>query len=510
MPYDVLPYSPGTLTSLLAAKTTQDSVVCKQHLVYFQNYFADLNAKTIVSETDYIDHDYLEDYASYYVKCFYDYPKKCVRLHFFEEAFSKADFKAALTDENSPLLSVIHSSYLGFIVVKPLPKTIVGRTCLKTYESQDVRFYPITREYKTSLFGIDLTVKTLAYQEQDQVAAACATSALWSVFHGTGILFQHSIPSPIEITKSALEKSPAETRNLPNTGLTFEQRGYAVRDVGLDPLMIKATNEHVLKSTAYGYMRAGIPIYFSIQLFNGLTAIGGHGVALTGYRLNSAAPSPMAGTGFLLKASRIEKIYVHDDQIGPFARMEFDGTPVTVNDSSGTTINLPSLATSWFNGTGRAVPVAILIPLYHKIRIPYEVVHDMVMDFDAQIETQRQQFLTILPERIEWDIFLSQVNSLKSELLASDLCFKGTKEQSLVGRLPKYVWRAIGLIGDMPKIELLFDATDIEQGNIFVKCIIYDPDIFNLLVLVSKKPLIIGNAIKSKSIFSWFASQMPI
>jgi hypothetical protein len=509
MPYDVVPYSTPTLVSLLAAKTTHDSVNCKQHISYFHNYFADLSARTIVSESDYVDHDYLEDYASYYVKCFHDYERKCVRLHFFQESFLKDEFKAALVDHNSPLLQKICNSYLGFIVVKPLPKTIVGRTCLKTYESQDVRFYPITREYKTSLFGINLVVKTLAYQEQDRVAAACATSALWSVFHGTGMLFQHAIPSPIEITKAALEKSPAETRNLPNTGLTFEQRGYAVRDIGLDPLIVKAKNEYILKSTAYGYMRAGIPIYFSIQLYNGTTTIGGHGVALTGYRLNCNGPVPMNRTGFLLKASRIEKIYVHDDQVGPFARMQFDGKTVAITDPKAGPINLPSLGCSWFNGTGRAVPVAILIPLYHKIRIPYEVVHDMVMDFDAQIETQRQQFLPLLPNRIEWDIFLSQVNTLKSELLASDLVFKDDKEQSLVGRLPKYIWRAIGLVADLPKIELLFDATDIEQGNIFIKCIVYDGDIFNLLVLVSKRPAIIGKAVKSKPIFSWFAAQNP-
>ena len=31
--------------------------------------------------------------------------------------------------------------------------------------------------------------------------AACATSALWSLFQKTAKIFQHSIPSPVEITK---------------------------------------------------------------------------------------------------------------------------------------------------------------------------------------------------------------------------------------------------------------------------------------------------------------------
>src|SRR5262249_17736969 len=98
----------------------------------------------------------------------------------------------------------------------PLPRTIVGRTCLKTYPHDSRRDFPITRDYEANLFGMPLRVESLAFQEQDSVAAACATSALWSAFHGTGKQFQHPIPSPVEISKAATAHLPLDTRTFPN------------------------------------------------------------------------------------------------------------------------------------------------------------------------------------------------------------------------------------------------------------------------------------------------------
>ncbi|MCK4623483.1 MAG: hypothetical protein KAT62_14885 [Desulfuromonadales bacterium] len=515
MSYDVLPYAIEQLVELLAreANSSPGAVGLKQHKKYFETYFIKLGARTIVAEFDYIDHDYLEDYSSYYVKCFYDYHRKCARLHFFQESFTREEFSNALSSENPALLEKLKNTYLGFIVVKPLPKTIIGRTCLKTYPVDDDRFYPNIRRYSANLFGIDLEVKTLAYQEQDSVAAACATSALWSVFHGTGMLFHHAIPSPIEITKAALEKSPAEERNLPNKGLNLVQLGHAIRDVGLDPYLIRASNEHILKSTAYGYLRAGVPIYFSINLFDTTTDphkfINGHGVAITGYKMDSNGPKPMCGTGLLLKSSRIEKFYVHDDQIGPFARMEFDDKLVKLVDTdTGKKLGeYSSLSTSFFNEAGRAVPKAILVPLYHKIRIPYDIVHDIVLDFDTLIEVFRPQFTQVLSEQLEWDIFLSLGNDFKSEILGSTDLSNGLKENVLIEKMPKYLWRAIGSIKDKPMVEFVFDATDIEQGNVFLRAIRYDNNFHNLLCLLSKAPQILLSANRSISVFHWYSEQ---
>src|SRR5882724_6416489 len=199
----VVPYSIASLKRFLARKTKLRVVQAKLHSLYFENYFKRVGAKTIVIEQEYIDRDFLEDFAGYYVRCFPDYERKGSRLHFFDFSFSQNQFLSVLDGGNRQLVQKLQKGYLGFIVVKPLPETIIGRTCLATYPEEQNRSFPITRVYDANICGIPLTVKSLAYQKQDRVAAACATSALWSVFHGTGKLYHHHIPSPVEITQAA-------------------------------------------------------------------------------------------------------------------------------------------------------------------------------------------------------------------------------------------------------------------------------------------------------------------
>ena len=196
--FDTIPYSIAALKNILSEKSgALPSVIDnKLHTLYFENYFDALKAKTILIEENYIDHDFLEDYAGYYVRCFHKYERTCTRLHFFDQLFTSRQLKYTILGKCRTLTSkILQKSYLGFVVVKKLPQTIIGRTCLKTYESDNGRrVFPIIRNYPVGLFGQHLDVKsTLAFQEQDRAAAACATSALWTVFHGTGCSSQLSL-----------------------------------------------------------------------------------------------------------------------------------------------------------------------------------------------------------------------------------------------------------------------------------------------------------------------------
>ena len=72
----------------------------------------------------------------------------------------------------------LSEAYLGFIVVKPLHTNPIGRTCLRTYPESNNRKYPVLQTYEVGLYGHSLSVTSLAFQEQDRVVAACATSAI--------------------------------------------------------------------------------------------------------------------------------------------------------------------------------------------------------------------------------------------------------------------------------------------------------------------------------------------
>lgn len=483
-PYRVLPYTLQGFISLLSEVSTSTvaKVSSKQHSSYLYEYLASLGAQTIVLESRYIDHDYLEDYAGYYVRCFNRYRRTTSRLHFFSNNFDSRQFKSVIVGgSNSRLTKKLTDGYLGFIVVKPLPQTIIGRTCLKTYPSEaGRRNFPTLHKYNANLFGIPLSVDSLAYQEQDNVVAACATSALWSVFQGSGKLFHHPIPSPVEITKAGSQhipdnrasgNLPHETRGLHHSGLTATQMAHAVRAVGIDPYLVGASNDYLLKCTTYAYLKASIPALLGFSLVeaqNGtVTAqMGRHAVAIAGYSLGNGQPTPFSNNNMLITASRIDKIYVHDDQIGPFAKMVFQPNNV--------------LLTAWPDSQGNkgnvfGIPEMLIIPLYHKIRIPFQIIHNNVANFDAGLEVLRTKNFVPLNTRIEWDIYLCEVNAFKREIALNDVLDDSTKKNLLTLNMPRYLWRATGLDGNIPKFEVLFDATDIEQGAIIITVIVYDP-----------------------------------
>jgi YD repeat-containing protein len=80
----------------------------------------------LIVERNYIDRDFLEDFASFYVKCFDDYSRKCTRLHFFASVFSETDFNQLLEDGRGIGEADLAQSYLGFLVIKPLPTRAVA------------------------------------------------------------------------------------------------------------------------------------------------------------------------------------------------------------------------------------------------------------------------------------------------------------------------------------------------------------------------------------------------
>lgn len=480
---EVVPYSIDVLRTLFArpGKSEREIINRKSHCDYFQNYFAKLKAKTIVVENEYIDRDFLEDFSAYYVRCFHRYDSRCTRLHFFDIDFTDLDLKTLLRGEVSKVNpELLNSAYLGFIVVKPLPQTVVGRTCLKTYEDVDGhRTYPITRTYSANLFGISLRVESLAFQEQDHVVAACATSALWSAFHGTGPLFQHAIPSPVEITRLASTNMSDESRNLPNHGLNIQQMAVAIRGVGLEPFAIGTTNIFGLKSALYAYLIGRVPVLLAGQLFDSVPTpnvfLGRHAVAVTGFGSTEKADSQQ--TEFLCRSNLIDRIYAHDDQVGPFARMLFDN--IAVNTVvQGRNISYWSLSSSFSNNgvkdKVRFVPEALLIPLYHKIRIPLDIVQTTVIQLDRVLNFLHLKAGLPLGQQLQWDVHLSTVNTFKNSFFNMKGLRPNLREEILSRALPRFMWRATAYGENKPIFDLLFDATDIEQGSFFVLPISYD------------------------------------
>ncbi|MDR3614275.1 MAG: hypothetical protein P4L53_11990 [Candidatus Obscuribacterales bacterium] len=524
--FEIREYSLDAFKSIISSASNAPLFALddKEQLKYFHSYLsdADIAAQSIVVEKQYVDRDYLADYSGYYVRCFAPYQRWCTRLHFFSSKLDITNFQELLKGVPLALNSrELQDSYLGFMVIKPLPETMIGRTCLKTYGMKNGRDYPNVRDYEVNLFGVKLRVRSLAFQEQDSVAAACASSAIWTAFQGTGLLFQHDIPSPLAITRLAIERSPTVSRAFPaSDGLSDVQMAEAVRGVGLDPLTLLIPDNWTLAATTYAYLRSGIPIVWlglvteklPIQvsldawlqslglvapptnppeqinvLPNAPCRTGGHAITLVGYRLTeNNSPKPHPVTGMILKSSRIDKIYVHDDNIGAFARVEFETLRFGLADSGNIAISDWISCKSAAGTSGRGyVTHKVLIPLFTTIRIPFHSIFSAMMSFDRNFEVLRANGKANFRQRVEWDIFLLSSNDYKNACLTEATLSPQNRMETLLTPMPRYVWLANAYEGGVRKFDFVFDSTDIEQGLKLVKIVPHDVTAFDELLQVS-------------------------
>jgi hypothetical protein len=249
--------------------------------------------------------------------------------------------------------------------------------------------------------------------------------------------------------------------------------------------------------------------------------MGHHALAVTGYSMGHASPAPHPETGFLLKATRIDEIYAHDDQIGPHARMKFYGDSNDVIGDSSESFSRPYLSTSWHgtrSGTKyvRAEPVLIFAPLYHKIRISFDDIWSMAIVFDEFIENNHIRELVGLDDRFEWDILLTTVVELKSDIFESEelnassrLDGPAYRREILLENMPRYIWRAIAEHKEQKVLELLFDATDVEQGRLFLRAIEYNEELSVVIRTWAREPKI-AVSLASESVWrilNWFRQQ---
>lgn len=182
-------YSEESLALALSNEHTPASVVTsKNHFTYLKEYLgtSGLCAKTIIVEERYVSKDFLRDFASYYAFCFEDYSKFCNRVHFFPNEFDEETFYSAILAPEKNLKN-FWSNYLGFIVVKPIPTKIIG--------------------YTIHVFGKEVKIKSLAFQEQDSVLAACATTAIWSMLNKASVGF-----NTIKLTAENLGMKPGKQK----------------------------------------------------------------------------------------------------------------------------------------------------------------------------------------------------------------------------------------------------------------------------------------------------------
>lgn len=498
VPYIINPYDSSSLSTVMTEKYN-NSIESKKQIQYIKNYLKHIETETILIENDYIDKAYLEDYSEYYVRCFFPYERSCKRIHFFRKLednkqLTSDQFDCLLMGNNSDLTEEsLQKAYLGFVVVKPLPETIIGRTCLITYNQDGdstSRKY-IKKNFDVGLFGLNLKVTSLPFQEQDRVVSACATSALWSMLYAIKPSNSIHVKSPSQITEIATQHAPLNKKAFPASGLTPEMMGHVLLNEHLEAyhfdlydVFKKDESECVqlLKENVYAYIKNSVPLIFGVDVYEYKDAtptfIGRHAITICGYTFDKEAPSQ--NDIFGLVPSSICNILVHDDQIGPYARLSFSNLDYEI-DGKKHTIALKVAVDGETNDDKNRfyVPNNLIIGLYHKIRIPYSIVREGVKELHAILANLINKLQLMLTDDVKdvvfnvthWDIYLTTINKAKKELFNASSIEKVHKRQILTTHHPKYIWVATAHNSNDKLIELWFDATDIPQGDLVIAVI---------------------------------------
>src|SRR5262245_34878878 len=119
---------------LVALEREADS----RQVKYLRCYLHDLGARSVVIEPNYFDRDYLSEFEAFYATSSAGYPNICKRVHYFNARVTRAVFAAAVGDtasaeQRGKARRIVEDSYLGHVILRPIPGAPIGRTVLKVY-----------------------------------------------------------------------------------------------------------------------------------------------------------------------------------------------------------------------------------------------------------------------------------------------------------------------------------------------------------------------------------------
>lgn len=330
--FSVEAFSKEGLVRAIAPDRVSHGSPIPDQVEYLGRYCEMLGAKTFVTESHYIDRHYVDEFASYYSRKVTSPSNITQRIHIFSHSFTGEQFEDCFRKgiescegreeaerflTSIPPGSTAASGYLGYIVVRPIITVPVGRTVLARVPDEGVRRdIWATNRHTVHLGNLSLKVNGLAFQQQDAAVGACATAALWSALTCAARHDGMRAPTPAEISDAAVRNPRASNRTIlaANHGLTVDELCEATRAFNFSPEVFGPTPPEDFASALHTYLLSGIPVVLALQKGNT-----GHAVTAAGFQL-STSPNPVLEGSTPQRSSRLNKIYIHDDRMGPYAK----------------------------------------------------------------------------------------------------------------------------------------------------------------------------------------------
>jgi hypothetical protein len=187
----------------------------------------DGGCRTIVVENRYVDADYRSEFSAFWSLKFAGRPGFTRRMHFL----------AAEIDDNDVYKLPADVGYLGYVVLRPVPTGVVGRTVLAPpLDLLDRGATLVTVTETVSLFGADLTLEGVPFCTQDGEFIRCAHAATWICHYGS---YRRGLTGRY-VTARLVEYSPtmlSYDRPLPSTGMNYQQMQAVFSGTGQPALM---------------------------------------------------------------------------------------------------------------------------------------------------------------------------------------------------------------------------------------------------------------------------------
>ena len=215
--------------------------------------------------------------------------------------------------------------------------------------------------------------------------------------------------------------------------------------------MTRVVSKEYLKKLINAYSKIGVPIILVVAVpvenSQGDTEYVLHALTVVGFKQKEPTAIPSTPDVVSWHADDIERVYAHDDQHGPFVKIDW--------------ISNYEIETPWNYDYYRTFISKVIIPTLPKIRIPYEDIQVIVEGIDTILTSHWDNNIK---EDLVWDIKVDYSENYKRSLSSLDAARFPNKINHLKKAFPKYVWITTCFISGNPIIKFVFDATGVTRA----------------------------------------------
>lgn len=234
----------------------------------FNQFFNGLVPNLIVcAENNYVDKVFRDSYYTYYASKAASFPRDCVKLSLFLDP--KHEIEEG-SEVGYKWQDVLEKKYRGFLVLRPTPPNIVGRSAisreivLRKDEDKVIDFVNCETTIRTSLCGFKQSISAFPYSSQDGETITCAETTIWALMEYFGNKYPEYTPVlPSDILD--LMKQNSEERQLPACGLTESSMSYIVKNCGFGPKLYHEKAFEDFNNILGCYIESGIPIIMALS-----------------------------------------------------------------------------------------------------------------------------------------------------------------------------------------------------------------------------------------------------